>query len=277
MSVTRRLSLAFSITAGAALLLIGDNPPAPTEDRVGFPTNYQTALKVLYVYDRPDNKSVRTVYANDPVFTVDTSTQNNYPYGSYIVMETWRSLQDAQGVPVLDSNGRFQKDPAATPTLFVMRKEIGFGVDYGPNRNGEWEYVAYHPDGTYQTTPQNSFACAQCHLQATQWKDWVFRAGLYLDGASGSGAGAVPGGVISSYQFVPGTMHVKAGSTITFYNQDVIAHQIVDDNPLGWRGPVIKAGSNIALQFENTPFQWQFTYHCAIHPAMKGVIVVDPQ
>jgi hypothetical protein len=38
MSVTRRLSLAFSITAGAALLLIGDNPPAPTVDRVDFPT-----------------------------------------------------------------------------------------------------------------------------------------------------------------------------------------------------------------------------------------------
>jgi plastocyanin len=277
MSIISRWTLGASVAAIPMVLLIGQNPTAPTVDRVGFPTNYQTTLKVLYVYDRPDNKSVRTVYANDPVFTVDTSTQNAYPYGSYILMETWRSLQDSSGVPILDSNGRFQKDPAATPTLFVMRKEKGFGVDYGPNRNGEWEYVAYHPDGSYQTTPQNSFSCAQCHLQATQWRDWVFRAGLHLDGAGGSGAGAAPAGVISSYQFVPGTMHVKAGSTITFYNQDVIAHQIVDDDSNGWQGPMIKAGGNVALQFSKTPFSWDWHFHCAIHPNMKGVIIVDSQ
>jgi hypothetical protein len=73
-----------------------------------------------------------------------------------------------------------------------MRKEKGFGVDYGPNRNGEWEYVAYHPDGTYQTMPQNSFSCAICHLQAGQGKDWVFRAALHFDNANG----AVPTGII---------------------------------------------------------------------------------
>ena len=272
----RRFSALAFFACGAALL-VGQSPPAPTVDRVGFPANYQTALKVLYVYDRPDNKSVRTVYANDPVFTVGTSTQNNYPYGSYILMETWRALQDAQSVPVLDANGRFQKDPTATPTLFAMRKGQGFGVDYGPNRNGEWEYAAYHQDGTYQTTPQNSFSCAICHLQATQWRDWVFRAGLHFDGASGTGAGAVPGAVISSYQFVPGTMHVKAGSAITFYNQDVVAHQIVDDDAKGWQGPVIRAGSNIALEFPKTNFQWQWTFHCNIHPNMKGTVIVDPQ
>ena len=277
MLIVKRLIIVAAFTLGVALMLIGQNPPAPTVDRVGFPTNYQTALKILYVYDRPDNKSVRTIYASDQVFTVDTSTQNDYPYGSYIVMETWRSLQDAQGVPILDPNGRFQKDPAASPTLFAMRKEKGFGVDYGPNRNGEWEYVAYHPDGTYQTTPQNSFSCAQCHLQATQWKDWVFRAGLHFDGASGSGAGAVPGAVISSYQFVPGTLHVKAGNTITFYNQDVVAHQIVDDDANGWHGPMIKAGGNTTLNFGKASFQWQWNFHCAIHPSMKGTIIVDPQ
>ena len=127
---------AFAVVSG------GQNPPAPTLDRVGFPTNYQNTMSVLYVFDRPDNKSVRTIYANTPVFTVTAANQNNYPYGSIIVMETWTALKDAQGNPILDVHGRFQKDPAATPTVFVMRKEKGFGVDYGSNRNGEWEYVA---------------------------------------------------------------------------------------------------------------------------------------
>jgi hypothetical protein len=57
------------------------NPSAPGVDRVGFPKDYATTMRVLYRYDRPDDKSVRTIYANDPVFTVTTSTQNNFPYG----------------------------------------------------------------------------------------------------------------------------------------------------------------------------------------------------
>jgi plastocyanin len=266
-----------SLSAGLLSVVLfaqSGNPPAPTVDHVGFPTDY-TKMRVLYRYDRPDNKSVRTIYANDPVFTVTTGTQNDYPYGSILVMETWRSLQDSQGNPILDSDGRFQKDPAATPTVFVMRKEKGFGVDYGPNRNGEWEYVAYHPDGTYQTTPQNSFSCAVCHLQATQWRDWVFRAGLALDG----GSGANPGAVMRDYSFLPGTIHVKAGSVLTFYNDDVIAHRIADDDPSGFSLRTdIKAGSSVTLKFgtpDSQPFEWHF--HCSIHPAMKGTIVVDPR
>src|SRR6266480_928314 len=80
---------------------------APTVDHVGFPKDYTTAMRVLYVYDRPDNKQVRTIYANDPVFTVTTANQNEYPYGSILVMETWASLKDAQTNPILDANGRF--------------------------------------------------------------------------------------------------------------------------------------------------------------------------
>jgi plastocyanin len=186
-------------------------------------------------------------------------------------METWRALQDSSGNPVLNASGRFQKDPAAMPTIFAMKKCMGCGVDYGPNRNGEWEYVAYHPDGTYQTAPQNSFSCAICHLQTSQWKDWVFRGGLYFDNASG----AVPSGVIKDYTFVPGTMHAKPGSTITLYNADVVAHALADDATGGFSSAQIKAGSSVTLYFGNTPFEWDF--HCSIHPTMKGRIIVDPQ
>jgi hypothetical protein len=91
------------------------NPPAPTVDRVGFPTDYTKNMTVLYIYDRPDNKQVRTVYANSPVFSMDANNQDAYPYGSILVMETWRSLQDSAGNPILDTRGRFQKDPSATP------------------------------------------------------------------------------------------------------------------------------------------------------------------
>jgi len=247
------------------------NPPAPTVDRVGFPTNYQN-MGILYVFDRPDAKGIRTAYANDLALGVQNGSQNNYPYGSVIVMENWAALLDAQGNPILDANGRFQKNPAATPTINVMRKEKGFGVDYGPNQGGEWEYVSYMPDGAYATMPQGSYVCAICHLQAGQGKDWVFRASQRRTGASG----AVPGGVIKNYAFVPNTMHVKAGGVVTIYNDDVIRHNIVDDSSGGFVSPNIQAGSSIQLKFGDTPFEWDF--HCSIHPNMvHGKIIVDPK
>jgi plastocyanin len=272
MNPLKRLIPAILGTILISMGLIGQTPTGPSIDRVGFPADYTKKMKVLYVYDRPDNKQVRTIYANDPVFEVSTATQNDYPYGSILVMETWRSMQDSQGIPILDANGRYQKDPAATPTLFVMRKEKGFGAEYGPVRNGEWEYVAYRPDGTYNTTPQASFSCATCHLQATQWKDWVFRAGLKFSGASG----ANPAAVMRDYTFVPGTLHIKPNSTVTFYNDDVIAHHIADDDTRGFSvAQDIRAGGSVALKFGPVPFTW--TFHCAIHPGMRGTIVVDPQ
>src|SRR5437879_4398780 len=88
---------------GIVAVLIGraQNPPAPAVDRVGFPTNYQTTMNVLYVFDRPDNKQVRTIYANAPVFTVQhNGSQGDYPYGSVLVMETWASLKDSATNPI---------------------------------------------------------------------------------------------------------------------------------------------------------------------------------
>jgi hypothetical protein len=110
-------------------------------------------MQVLCAFDRPDTRQVRTIYANEGAMSVRFVGQSNYPYGSIAVKETWRALQDRGGNPALDDNGRYQKDPAASPTLFVMRKERGFGEAYQQDRNGECEYVAYRPDGSYQTAP----------------------------------------------------------------------------------------------------------------------------
>jgi plastocyanin len=219
------------------------------------------------VFDRPDNKSVRTIFANEPSFTIDNLGQ--YQYGSIIVMETWRALQDAAGNPVLDERGRFQKDPAATPTLFVMRKERGFGADYKENRTGEWEYVAYRPDGSHQTPPQNSFSCAMCHLQVGQSKDWVFRGGLHFNKASG----AIPYGTIQHYRFVPRVISTPPGSTITIYNDDVVEHTFADVADDRW-GPIrIKPGSSITITFPNQT--GEFNFRCTLHANMTGKVIVE--
>src|SRR5215467_9463893 len=138
--------------------------PAPTIDRVGFPTDYQTTFVKLYTFDNFQNRQIRVIWANPIAASVTPDTVNQFPYGSIIVMETYGVMEDSSGEPVLDANGRYMQAAGAVPTVFVMRKEKGFGVDYGLIRNGEWEYVAYRPDGSYSTPPSGTGSCAACHL-----------------------------------------------------------------------------------------------------------------
>jgi Cytochrome P460 len=75
------------------------------------------------VLDRSDNKQVRVIYVND---AAANGAFNNFPYGSILVMETYRAKEDESGAVVLDENGRFQRDTLTG--IFVMRKEPGFGA-----------------------------------------------------------------------------------------------------------------------------------------------------
>ncbi len=246
---------------------------APTTDRVGFPEGYQK-WTVLYTLDRSDNKQLRTIYGNEIAASVKDGGQANYPYGSVVVLETVAALKDADGNAVLDNRGRYQKDPAATPTINTMRKEKGFGAAYGAIRNGEWEYVAYTPAKTFSTAPQNSTTCANCHLQAGQGKDWVFRASGHFKNGVTESLGAVPSAIIKNYAFVPAVLTVKSGTFVTFYNDDVVAHNIADDFQGGWISANLQAGSGTQGILFTIP--GEFNFHCAIHPNMKGKIIVVP-
>ena len=123
--------------------------------------------------------------------------------------------------------------------------------------------------------PQNSQTCAKCHLQAAQGKDWVFRGAGHFKNGDPNSLGAVPGAIIKNYAFVPGVVTIKAGSTVTFYNDDVVAHNIADDFAGGWISANLQAGSGT----QSVPFTipGEFAFHCAIHPGMKGKIVVTPK
>jgi len=148
--------------------------PAPSEDGVGFPTGYQEDFKLMYIYDRLDNRQVRVICGNEVAVSVKQGEP--FPYGSILVMETWRAKLDADGNLVKDPNGHLIRENLNG--IFVKRKEKGFGEAYQDLRTGEWEYVAYHPDESHLTPPQNSANCAACHLASNEDKDWVFRADI---------------------------------------------------------------------------------------------------
>jgi plastocyanin len=254
------------VLAMACVIAHSQTLPGVSQNRVGYPEGYRDNFTLLYTLDRPDTKRILVTYGNDRAVSVQRGEQGSYPYGSIIVQETWTVLLDAQGNPVLDANGRFQRDQF-NGNIVVMRKEAGFGVEYGNIRSGEWEYVAYRGDKSYGTTPQNSGVCSNCHLQAGAGKDWVFRANLHFNAASG----AVPDGVMKNYLYLPGALTVNAGRPVTIYNDDVVAHTLtLDDRSLDSRQ--IRAGATFTFRISEPG---DYPFHCTIHPNMKGKIVVQ--
>jgi plastocyanin len=271
--------IALVLSAGSLLFISHtQSMPAPTVDRVGFPAGYKDSFKLLYVFDNFQNRQIRAVYGNDVAASVRPGQSFNFPYGSIILFESYTVKQDASGEPVLDDNGRFTPDNLTT--IFVMRKEKGFGEDYKELRNGEWEYAAYRPDGTVSTAPSATGSCALCHLTGgslalsadskpigAQW-DYVFRPDLYF----GGGTGAVPKGVLQHYVFVPTTIHAQPGETVTVYNSDQLLHRIVADDGSFDTGVMIPGASFTVKAGDSGTV---ISYHCTLHSRMKGKVVVD--
>jgi len=81
--------------------------------------------------------------------------------------------------------------------------------------------------------------------------------------------------IIKNFAFTPDMLTIKSGTTVTWTNQDSPPHQIGSDS-----------GSSVAFSSNPLPngasYEFTFTapgtysYHCTIHPSMKGTIVVQP-
>lgn len=124
-------------------------------DPVGHPAGYK-AFQQVRAFDRPQDPKHGTVFLNTQAATVTTAGQA-YPLGSVLVME-WRKDGKDGDIARLD----------------VMRKERGYGAGYGADKNGDWEYASYSPDGKLTTDAAASLACAKCHLKAGTAKDFVY-------------------------------------------------------------------------------------------------------
>jgi hypothetical protein len=156
------------ISAIALLLLATAGTAGP--DKVTFPTGYKTNHVLYTTIDRPDNKTVRDIYASREAVTMAKASQP-LPSGTVITMEVYKAKMDDKGEPVRDTNGRFLKD--ALTGIFVMEKRTGWGAEYGDDlRNGEWEYARFTVDGKPPERAETT-ACLQCH-KPMSGQDFVF-------------------------------------------------------------------------------------------------------
>jgi len=78
---------------------------------------------------------------------------------------------------------------------------------------------------------------------------------------------------IKNYEFTPGKITVKKGTTITFENLDIAPHTVtVDDESIeGPKSKLFGKGETFQYTFDEVG---SFPYHCQPHPYMKGVIEV---
>jgi plastocyanin len=77
---------------------------------------------------------------------------------------------------------------------------------------------------------------------------------------------------IANFTFDPGTVTVKAGTTVTWVNNDDIPHLVVATDGK-FRSSALDTGDKFSQTF-STP--GTFEYFCGIHPRMTGKIVVTP-
>jgi len=96
----------------------------------------------------------------------------------------------------------------------------------------------------------------------------VLAAGVLLARAEGT-----PNTVtIDNFFFTPGTITVKAGTTVTWTNKDDIPHGIGSANNAFPKSKALDTDDSYLFTFA-TPGTYQ--YFCYLHPKMVGSIVVE--
>jgi len=79
---------------------------------------------------------------------------------------------------------------------------------------------------------------------------------------------------IKDFAFGPSTLMVKTGTTVTWVNLDPAPHKIASDSdsPVAFSSDSLSTGASYRFTFSQPG---TFTYHCSIHPSMKGTIIVQ--
>src|SRR5262245_37409962 len=122
-------------------------------------------------------------------------------------------------------------------------------------------------------SPSSTRRCrAECNHDHRQIADKVFRC--WRRGRAPPGRDAGPAAdvavKIGNFTFGPQELKVKAGTTVTWTNEDDIPHTVVSPN--NFRSKVLDTDATYAFTF-TTPGTYK--YFCSLHPHMTGTIVVE--
>ena len=270
--MNRRIHILAGLTAlgvaGFALSLWTGRTDAGA-DKIAFPANYKDGV-VYQVADRYDVKQYRELYAS-PAAIAAAKEGKPLPHGSVLTLVQYKAVVDAQGNPVKDAKGRFQKGDLIAYT--VMEKRAGWGTEYADDiRNGEWEYAAFGADGKFNDKA-NYKACFQCHKPHDAMDFVISYPAMAGRMEVMTPVAAPPGSIpvsIGAFTFGPAGVTIEPGKTITWTNTDLSPHQVtVAGQPL--KTDVLVKGQSASLTFKDPGV---YSYNCALHPNMKGAVEV---
>lgn len=92
----------------------------------------------------------------------------------------------------------------------------------------------------------------------------------------GGDAGGAPSAsnevAIDGFMFMPDSIEVPAGTTVTWTNQEAPEHSIQDGADLFPESEALGQGMSFSFTYD-TP--GSYPYVCGIHPYMKGTVVVS--
>ncbi|PWB68411.1 hypothetical protein C3F09_11700 [candidate division GN15 bacterium] len=78
---------------------------------------------------------------------------------------------------------------------------------------------------------------------------------------------------IAGFAFNPASLTVKAGSKVTWTNNDNTTHTVTSDDGTFTSSGNLASGAVYQFAFSSAG---TFHYHCTIHPTMTGTITVTP-
>lgn len=76
---------------------------------------------------------------------------------------------------------------------------------------------------------------------------------------------------ITRNTFVPDSVTIKVGETVTWVNNESYAHDVVSDDGL-FRSPKLATGEKFSYTFMK---EGTYTYICGIHPFMHATVIVS--
>ena len=76
---------------------------------------------------------------------------------------------------------------------------------------------------------------------------------------------------IENFAFVPATVTINAGDTVTWTNIDSAQHNVAADNS-AFVSNTLSKGDDYSFTFNS---KGTYSYHCTIHPSMQGTIIVE--
>lgn len=114
-------------------------------------------------------------------------------------------------------------------------------------------------------------------MNCERFRSWRVLAAIAVVAWLGAGSPSTAGApdpatiVVKNFMFMPMSVTVQAGSTVTWSNQDQEPHTVVSDTGL-FRSSAIDTNESYSFKFDQPG-----TYHfmCSIHPQMVGTIVVQ--